>query len=96
VGVKLVVAAAAALLACPTPAAARDVQTHDGAVYRDGLTGRYFHPLGSFGKLNRAVTAGNRRRAGRMADALIARGHRHGRFGLVWKYNVPGGRTGWT
>ena len=34
------------------------MQTPDGAVYRSGLTGRYFHPLGSFGKLNRAVTAG--------------------------------------
>ena len=31
-----------------------------------------------------------------MADALIARGSRQGRFGLVWYYNVPGGRSGWT
>ena len=72
------------------------MQTPDGAVYRSGLTGRYFHPLGSFGKLNLAVTAGNRRQAQRMADALIARGSRQGRFGLVWYYNVPGGRSGWT
>lgn len=93
--VRLVVAAAA-LLALPPTAAARDVQTPDGAVYRAGLTGRYFHPLGSFGKLNRAVTAGNRVRAPQLADALIARGHRQGRFGLVWRYNVPGGRSGWT
>jgi hypothetical protein len=95
VGVKLVVAAAA-LLALPPTAAARDVQAPDGAVYRAGLTGRYFHPLGSFGKLNQAVTAGHRRRAQRLADALIARGQRQGRFGLVWRYDVPGGRSGWT
>jgi hypothetical protein len=95
VGVSLVVAGAA-LLALPSTAAARDVQRPDGAVYRGGLTGRYFHPLGSFGTLNREVTAGDRRRARRMADALIARGHRQGRFGLVWHYNVPGGRSGWT
>jgi hypothetical protein len=95
VGVRLVVAGAA-LLALPPTAAARDVQRPDGAVYRGGLTGRYFHPLGSFGKLNRAVTVGDRRRARRMADALIARGHRQGRFGLVWYYNVPGGRSRWT
>ena len=97
-GVRLVVVVSAALLALPSTAAAaaRDVQMPDGAVYRSGLTGRYFHPLGSFGKLNRAVTAGDRRRAQRMADALIARGSRQGRFGLVWYYNVPGGRSGWT
>jgi hypothetical protein len=95
-GVRLAVIAGAALLALPSSAAARSVETPDGAVYRSGLTGRYFHPLASFGKLNRAVTAGKRRRAQRMADALIARGSRQGRFGLVWYYNVPGGRSGWT
>jgi hypothetical protein len=68
----------------------------DGAVYRGGLTGRYFHPLGSFARLNRVVSGGHRRRARRMADSLIARGHRQGRFALVWYYNVPGGRSGWT
>ena len=66
-GVRLVVVVSAALLALPSTAAAREVQAPDGAVYRSGLTGRYFHPLGSFGKLNRAVTAGDRRRAQRMA-----------------------------
>jgi hypothetical protein len=85
-----------ALLAFPSVADAREVRAADGAVYRSGLTGRYFHPLGSFGKLNRAVTAGERRRARRMADALIARGRRSGRFGLVWRYDVPGGKSGWT
>ena len=77
-------------------AAARDAQVADGAVYRAGLTGKYFHPLGSFGKLNRAVGAADRRRAKRLARSLIARGRRQGRFGLVWFYNVPGGRSGWT
>ena len=95
-GVRLAVVAGAALLALPSSAAARSVETPGGAVYRSGLTGRYFHPLASFGKLNLAVTAGKRRRAQRLADALIARGSRQGRFGLVWYYNVPGGRTGWT
>lgn len=85
-----------AALAVPPAASPRDVQTPDGAVYRAGLTGRYFHPLGSFGKLNRAVTAGDRRRARTLADSLIARGRRSGRFGLVWRYDVPGGRSGWT
>ena len=63
------VAIVVALLALPSTAAAgaRDVQVADGAVYRAGLTGRYFHPLGSFGKLNRAVTAGDRRRSRRLA-----------------------------
>jgi hypothetical protein len=80
-----------------TPAApAREVQTPDGAVYRSGLTGRYFHPLGSFGQLNRAVTAGNRKRSRMLAQSLLRRAHRQGRFGLVWYYNVPGGRSGWT
>ena len=91
------VAIVVALLALPsTAAASRDVEAPDGAVYRAGLTGRYFHPLGSFGKLNHAVMAGHRRRAKRLATSLIARGHRQGRFGLVWYYNVPGGRSGWT
>jgi hypothetical protein len=49
VGIRLVVVVSAALLALPSTAAARDVQTPDGAVYRSGLTGRYFHPLGSVG-----------------------------------------------
>ena len=69
-GAGIVVAAAVALLALPGTAAARDVQTPDGAVYRSGLTGRYFHPLASFGKLNRAVTAGNRVRARRISDVI--------------------------
>jgi hypothetical protein len=96
-GVRLA-ATVVALLALPSTAAAaaRDAQVADGAVYRAGLTGRYFHPLGSFGKLNRAVSAGDRRRAKRLARSLIARGRRQGRFGLVWFYNVPGGRSGWT
>ncbi len=43
------IARGAALLALPSSAAARSVETPDGAVYRSGLTGRYFHPLASFG-----------------------------------------------
>jgi hypothetical protein len=95
VGVRLA-AVVVALLALPSTAAARNVESPDGAVYRSGLTGSYFHPLGSFGKLNRAVTAGNKRLARQLARSLVARGRRQGRFGLVWHYNVPGGRSGWT
>ena len=92
-----VAAIAVAVLALPSTAAASPtVDSADGAVYRGGLTGRYFHPLGSFARLNRVVSGGHRRRARRMADSLIARGHRQGRFALVWYYNVPGGRSGWT
>ena len=92
-----VAAIAVAVLALPSTAAASPtVESADGAVYRGGLTGRYFHPLGSFARLNRVVSGGHRRRARRMADSLIARGHRQGRFALVWYYNVPGGRSGWT
>jgi hypothetical protein len=86
----------AASLGAPSGAAARDVEMPDGAVYRPGLTGSYFHPLASFGRLNRAVTAGNRKKARRLADALVARGTRQGRFALVWHYDVPGGKQGWT
>ena len=86
----------AMLVVAPTAAAARDVDGPDGAVYRSGLNARYFHPLASFGKLNRVVSAGERRRARRLAASLIARGRRQGRFGLVWRYDVPGGRQGWT
>ena len=89
------IAVFATALAAP-PGASADVQATDGAVYRSGLTGRYFHPLASFAKLNRALTAGERKRAARLADSLIERGDRSGRFGLVWRYDVPGGRTGWT
>lgn len=94
-GVFVGAVAAAIALAAPAGASA-DLLAADGAVYRPGLTGRYFHPLASFARLNQAVTAGQRRRAARLADALIARGSRSGRFGLVWRYDVPGGRAGWT
>ena len=92
----MVVGLIAAVAAALAPVASAETLAADGAVYRSGLTGRYFHPLASFGRLNGAVTAGERRRAARLADSLIARGQRSGRFGLVWRYDVPGGRTGWT
>jgi D-glucuronyl C5-epimerase C-terminus len=59
-----------------------------GVVYRTSWAGTsYFHPLGSFGKLNRAVTAGERRRAHRLASTLVARGDREG-AALVWRYHA--------
>ncbi len=92
-----VAAAVVALLAFPsTAAASNEALSVDGAVYRSGLTGRYFHPLGSFARLNRLVSGGHRVRARRLAASLIARGHRRGRFALVWHYDVPGGKYGWT
>jgi hypothetical protein len=96
VGVRVAVALVALLALAPAATAARDVDGPDGAVYRSGLTARYFHPLASFGKLNRIVAAGDRQRAERLARALVARGQRQGRLGLVWRYDVPGGRHGWT
>jgi hypothetical protein len=84
--VKLGVVLGALGLLCfcagPASAAPNDV------VYRTSWQGkRYFHPLGSFGKLNSALTAGERRRANRLAATLVARGTRE-RGALVWRYNV--------
>jgi hypothetical protein len=81
-GVVLGFAALAIAAAAPAQAAA------PGVVYRTSWSGgRYFHPLASFGNLNRAVTAGERRRADRLATALLARGTKeHGR--MVWRYHA--------
>jgi hypothetical protein len=84
--VKLSVVAgfAALALAAAAPASAAT----PGIVYRNSWSGtRYFHPLASFGNLNRAVTAGQRRRADRLAEALLARGTRKGGT-LVWVYRT--------
>jgi hypothetical protein len=59
-----------------------------GIVFRKSWSGAsYFHPLGSFGNLNRAVTAGERRRADRLAAALLARGTRKDGT-IVWPYHA--------
>jgi D-glucuronyl C5-epimerase-like protein len=75
-------ALAIAAAAAPAQAAA------PGVVYRTSWSGgRYFHPLASFGNLNRALTAGERRRADRLAKALLARGTKEeGR--MVWRYHT--------
>ncbi len=80
-----VVLGAAGLLLVSAPsaeAASTDI------VYRTSWQGkRYFHPLASFGKLNSAVTAGQRRRTNTLASNLVARGTRE-RGALVWRYNA--------
>lgn len=80
-GVVLGFAALAIAAAAPAQAAA------PGVVYRRSWAGTpYFHPLASFGNLNRAITAGERRRADRLAAVLLARGTKgHGR--MVWRYH---------
>jgi D-glucuronyl C5-epimerase-like protein len=80
-GVVLGFAALAIAAAAPAQAAA------PGVVYRKSWSGTpYFHPLASFGNLNRAITAGERRRADRLAAVLLARGTKeHGK--MVWRYH---------
>jgi hypothetical protein len=75
-------AALALAVAASAPAAT------PGVVYRKSWSGTtYFHPLASFGNLNRAITAGERRRADRLAAVLVARGTReHG--AMVWRYHT--------
>jgi len=90
--VAVVVAGAALALA-----AAVGARAEPGLVYRTGWGGgEYFHPLGSFANLNRAVAAGNRRQARKLADALVARAEPR-RFALVWRYRTPrDGPSTWT
>lgn len=80
--VVLTAGIAAALVFAGSASAAPDL------VYRSSWQGgRYFHPLGSFGNLNRAVTLGQRRRAGRLAATLVARATPR-RGTLVWRYHT--------
>ena len=80
------------------PAPGHDVADGLGVVYRS-VPGRglRFHPLGSFGQLNKYVSAGQRRRATSLAYALLARAH-GGRRGLTWEYDfrAAGGNPPWT
>jgi D-glucuronyl C5-epimerase-like protein len=79
----VVVGFATLALAVAAPAEAAS----PGVVYRHSWSGRpYFHPLASFGNLNRAVTAGERRRADKLAATLVERGTRS-RGALVWQYH---------
>ena len=84
----------------PRPAARARSRRRDGlgVVYRS-VPGRglRFHPLGSFGQLNKYVSAGQRRRATSLAYALLARAH-EGRRGLTWEYDfrAAGGNPPWT
>ena len=80
------------------PAPGHDVADGLGVVYRS-VPGRglRFHPLGSFGQLNKYVSAGQRRRATSLAYALLARAHA-GRRELTWEYDfrAAGGDPPWT
>ena len=75
-----------------------DVTDADGVVYRY-FAGRCFelHPLADFGALNARVAAGDDAGAGRLADALIARGVGQPGGGLGWEYyfDYSGGRAPW-
>jgi hypothetical protein len=80
----VVVGFAALAIAAAAPASAAT----PGIVYRKSWSGaRYFHPLASFGNLNRAITAGDRRRTNRLTKELLARGtNKDG--ALVWRYRA--------
>jgi D-glucuronyl C5-epimerase C-terminus len=88
IGVTLVAVLTAA---AASPSAAPADLSAAGVVYRSAGNTRYFHPLASFGILNREVTAGRRKRAHRLARTLLGRAEKR-RFALVWQYRVP--RTG--
>jgi D-glucuronyl C5-epimerase C-terminus len=88
IGVALVAVLTAA---AASPSAAAGDLSAAGVIYRSAGDTRYFHPLASFGSLNREVTAGRRKRATKLAHRLVSRAERR-RFALVWQYRVP--RTG--
>ena len=85
------------LSASPMPPSGSDVVALDGVVYRS-FPGRglQFHPLGSFGKLNAALTARRTAEALRLAYALVARAVPSGQ-GIVWEYyfRFAGGSPPW-
>lgn len=80
------------------PADKTDIKDADGVVYRY-FAGRCFelHPLADFGALNALVAAGDDVGAGRLADALAARGVPQAGGGLGWEYyfDYSGGRAPW-
>ena len=80
------------------PSPGSTVRDAGGLVYRGyGAGGLRFHPLGSFGELNAAITAGRRREAFGLGFALLGRA-RVDRGALVWESygRVAGGRGPWT
>ncbi|MGD0166808.1 MAG: D-glucuronyl C5-epimerase family protein [Gaiellaceae bacterium] len=80
------------------PAGPEDIKDGEGVVYRY-FSGRgfEFHPLANFAALNAAVAAGDTTAAGRLAEALIARGVRLHGGGIGWEYyfDYAGGRAPW-
>lgn len=89
--VAVVTAIAATVAAGHAPGAFAQPRVLDrnGVVYRHAPDGRLrFHPLLSFQQLNAYMDARQRRKAGRLARALIARGRRVGGT-LVWDYRFP-------
>lgn len=75
-----------AATAQPATAAGNRVLDRNGVVYRQAPDGRLrFHPLLSFQQLNAYMDTGRRRKAGRLARALLARA-RTQRAALVWDY----------
>ena len=86
-----------ALAAAPPQIMQASVADGAGVVYRYFPDHGYqFHPLASFGTLNGLVRQGEREKARRLAEALVARGVRSGKA-LLWQYRFPfGGPDVWT
>ena len=75
----------------PELSLAGDVADGTGVVYRYFPEHGYqFHPLASFIRLNNLARKGEGEEAGRLADALVARGVRSGKA-LLWQYRFTFG-----
>jgi hypothetical protein len=74
-----------------------DITDADGVVYRFFPEHGYqFHPIAEFARLNKLVGQDKPEEAGRLAQALVARGIPDGRA-LVWEYYFPfGGPPSWS
>jgi peptidoglycan hydrolase-like protein with peptidoglycan-binding domain len=81
----------------PEMSLAGDVADGTGVLYRYFPEHGYqFHPLASFIRLNNLARKGKGEEAGRLADALVARGVRSGKA-LLWQYRFTfGGPDVWT
>ena len=79
------------------PAEPGDIEDGDEVVYRFFRgPGFQFHPLANFARLNRWARQGERAKAAKLADALVARGIPTG-GALAWEYFFPfGGPPRWT
>lgn len=81
----------------PAPAEPGDIEDGDEVVYRFFRgPGFQFHPLANFARLNAWARDGEREKAAKLAEALVARGIPSGNA-LAWEYFFPfGGPSRWT